>query len=234
MARLPRITPADVAVHIIQRGNNRQVCFVSDEDHEAYVGWLKEFSQKYKVDIHAWVMMTNHVHLLCTPQQTGAISLMMQSLGRRYVRYFNHEYQRSGTLWEGRYKSCLVQNERYLLEVYRYIELNPVRAEMVMEPGEYRWSSYAVNAEGKTSSLCIPHPEYLALGKTSSERQESYRILFDHHDEHAEFLKEIRENTNKGLAIGYDRFKDEIEMLTGRRVISNKRGRPVGWKKIKI
>lgn len=234
MPRLPRISPVDVAVHIIQRGNNRQVCFVSDEDHEAYAEWLKEYSQKYKVDIHAWVMMSNHVHLLCTPRQPGAISLMMQSLGRRYVRYFNHEHQRSGTLWEGRYRSCLVQNERYLLEVYRYIEFNPVRAGMVTEPGKYLWSSYVVNAGETSSSLCTPHPEYLALGKTDLERQANYRDLFAHYIEHPEFLKEIRDNTNKGLAIGFDRFKDEIEIQTGRRVIANKRGRPVGWRKVKI
>ncbi|MCD6534662.1 MAG: transposase [Deltaproteobacteria bacterium] len=234
MPRLPRISPVDVAVHIIQRGNNRQVCFVSYEDHEAYAEWLKEYSQKYKVDIHAWVMMSNHVHLLCTPRQPGAISLMMQSLGRRYVRYFNHEHQRSGTLWEGRYKSCLVQNERYLLEVYRYIEFNPVRAGMVTEPGKYLWSSYMVNSGKTSSSLCTPHPEYLALGKTDLERHVSYRDLFAHHIEHPEFLKEIRDNTNKGLAIGFDRFKDEIEIQTGRRVIANKRGRPVGWRKVKI
>jgi len=159
---------------------------------------------------------------------------MMQSLGRRYVRYFNYEYLRSGTLWEGCYKSCLVQNERYLLEVYRYIELNPVRAKMVTEPEEYRWSSYAANAGGKPSSLCTPHPEYLALGKTSLERQESYRTLFVDHVDYSEFLKEIRENTNKGLAIGYDRLKDEIELQTGGRVTANKRGRPEGWRELKI
>ncbi len=233
MARLPRISPVDVAVHIIQRGNNRQVCFASDEDHGAYTGWLQEYSQKHTVEIHAWVMMTNHVHLLCTPRQPGAISLMMQSLGRRYVRYFNYAYQRSGTLWEGRYKSCLVQDERYLLEVYRYIELNPVRAEMVTDPEEYRWSSHVVNAKGEASSLCTPHPEYLALGETSYERRESYRALFENHVERHDFLKEIRENTNKGLAMGHDRFKDEIETLTGRRVTAKKRGRPVGWRKLK-
>ena len=233
MARLPRILPVGVPVHIIQRGNNRQVCFVSAEDHEAYAGWLKEYSKKYKVDIHAWVMMTNHVHLLCTPRQVDAVSRMMQALGRRYVRYFNFEYQRSGTLWEGRFKSCLVQEERYLLEVYRYIELNPVRAEMVTEPGEYRWSSYQVNAWGKVSNLCTPHPEYLALSVVPLARHKNYRALFVHHVDDTELLEEIRKNTNKGLAVGNDRFKEEIEMLTGRRVIAKKRGRPLGWRKRK-
>ena len=232
MARLPRISPAGVPVHVIQRGNNRQACFVSDEDHGAYVGWLKEYSKKYEVDIHAWVMMTNHVHLLCTPRQEGAVSRMMQALGRRYVRYFNFEYRRSGTLWEGRYKSCLVQVERYLLEVYRYIDLNPVRAEMVADPGEYRWSSYQINALGKFSNLCTPHPEYLALGVGPLERQKNYRALFAHHVD-CELLEEIRANTNTGMAVGHDRFKEEIERLTGRRVKAKKRGRPLGWRKVK-
>ncbi|MCF8057420.1 MAG: transposase, partial [Desulfocapsa sp.] len=194
MARLQRITPVDIPVHIIQRGNNRQACFVSDEDHLAYAGWLKEYSRKYKVDIHAWVMMANHVHLLCTPRKEGGISQLMQSLGRRYVQYFNFEYRRSGTLWEGRFKSCLVQAEHYLLEVYRYIELNPVRAEMVADPGEYRWSSYQVNALGKVSELCTPHEEYLSLGKDLSTRQKNYRNLFSHHID-GKLVEEIRDNT---------------------------------------
>lgn len=233
MARLARIAPVDVPVHIIQRGNNRQVCFVAKEDYEAYGDWLWEYSQKYKVDVHAWVMMTNHVHLLCSPRQGDAISSMMQALGRQYVRYFNHAYRRSGTLWEGRYKSCLVQEERYLIEVYRYIELNPVRAGMVEAPGQYRWSSYSVNAEGKTSGLCSPHPEYLAMGKTPAERQKNYRTLFVDHIENSNLLDEIRGSTNKGLAIGYNKFKDEIEKLTGRRMTPGRRGRPKGWRKSK-
>ena len=233
MARLQRISPAGIPVHVIQRGNNRQACFVSDEDHRAYVGWLKEYSKKYEVDIHAWVMMTNHVHLLCTPRQEGALSRMMQSQGRRYVRYFNFEYRRSGTLWEGRYRSCLIQEERYLLEVYRYIELNPVRAEMVTNPGEYRWSSYQINGLGKVSSLCTPHLEYLSLGMEPLERQKNYRALFTHHVDDV-LLEEIRTNTNKGMVVGNDRFKEEIEALTGRRVRAKKRGRPSGWRKTKI
>lgn len=230
MARLQRITPVGVPVHIIQRGNNRQACFVSDEDHGAYAGWLKDYSKKYQVDIHAWVMMTNHVHLLCTPRREGGISQLMQSLGRRYVQYFNFEYRRSGTLWEGRFKSCLIQAERYLLEVYRYIELNPVRTEMVADPGDYRWSSYQINALGKVSELCTPHEEYLSLGTDLSTRQNNYRNLFSRHID-GKLVEEIRDNTHKGMAVGNDRFKDEIEVLAGRRVKSKKRGRPGGRRK---
>lgn len=230
MARPPRIAPVDVPVHIIQRGNNRQICFAAEEDYRAYLAWLTECARKHMVDIHAWVMMSNHVHILCTPRREGALGLMMQALGRLYVRYFNHAYQRSGTLWEGRYKSCLIQEEHYLLEVYRYIELNPVRADMVAEPGDYRWSSYHVNALGRSSDLCTPHPLYLALGVNIAECRKQYRSLFKQHIE-GEALEEIRANTNKGLALGNDRFKEEIERLTGRRVKAKKRGRPVGWRK---
>jgi len=232
MARLPRISPVGVPVHVIQRGNNRQACFGAIEDYSAYLGWLKEYSEKYAVDIHTWVLMTNHIHLLCTPQQDGAVSLMMQSVGRRYVQYFNYQYQRSGTLWEGRYKSCLVQAERYLIEVYRYIELNPVRAKMVEDPSEYVWSSYQINALAKDSSLCTPHPEYLRLGSTKDKRTKNYRAIFTHHVE-GDLLEEIRSSVNKGMALGHDRFKDEIEKLTGRRVKPKKVGRPFGWRKEK-
>ncbi|TXL16339.1 transposase [Methylococcaceae bacterium HT4] len=232
MARLPRITPADVPVHLVQRGNNRQACYGSEEEQCAYAEWLKIYSKKYEIDIHAWVFMTNHVHLLCTPQQEGAIGRMMQSLGRSYVRYFNYQYQRTGTLWEGRYKSCLVQAEQYLLEVYRYIELNPVRASMVTEPAEYSWSSYQINALGKSSDLCTPHPEYLSLGKTEYDRLKSYRALFSHHVDDI-LLEEIRSNTNKGMAIGSDYFKQQMTTLTGRRLVPEKGGRPIGWRKAK-
>jgi putative transposase len=232
MPRLSRITPANIPVHIIQRGNNRQACFGCDEDFAAYADWLKLYSKKYGIDIHAWVFMTNHIHLLCTPQNETGISKMMQSLGRNYVQYFNHQYRRSGTLWEGRFKSCLVQEDDYLLELYRYIELNPVRAGMVDSPGEYSWSSYQINGVGKRSKLCTPHKNYLDLGRSIKERIQNYRELFRGHIEE-KLLKEIRENSQKGLAIGSDRFKEEIEILTGRRCKAGKRGRPVGWRKKK-
>jgi putative transposase len=171
MARLPRVSPVNVPQHIIQRGNNRQICFVSEQDFASYVSWLKEYSKKYFVDIHAWVLMTNHVHLLCTPRMNNGTSLMMQSLGRQYVRYFNCSYGRTGTLWEGRYKSCLVQAEDYLLHLYRYIELNPVRAKMIEDPADYHWSSYQINGLGKESELCTPHPIYLALHSNVMQRR---------------------------------------------------------------
>jgi putative transposase len=178
MARLARVALVGVPQHIIQRGNNRQACFAGEEDMKAYLHWVKELSMRHQIDVHAWVLMTNHVHLLCTPWKENAVSQMMQSIGRLYVRYFNRTYRRSGTLWEGRFKSCLVQSDCYLLELYRYIELNPVRANMVDEPSDYSWSSYAINALGVESELQTPHPEYLALGTTKEERLRNYRELF--------------------------------------------------------
>lgn len=229
MARLPRISPVDVPVHVIQRGNNRQICFAADQDYITYTAWLTEYAKRYRVDVHAWVLMSNHVHLLCTPRREGSLSQMMQSMGRCYVRYFNREYQRSGTLWEGRYRSCLIQEDTYLLEVYRYVELNPVRAGMVASPGDYRWSSYQVNALGHASDLHTPHSAYLALGANDSERQDHYRQLIERTMDD-ELLAEIGAAAHKGLALGNDRFKEEIELLTGGRVTPKKRGRPVGSK----
>lgn len=230
MGRLLRICPIDVPEHVIQRGNNHQICFTCQQDFIAYVGWLKEYSIKYQVKIHAWVLMTNHVHLLCTPSQPWAVSHMMQDLGRQYVRYFNTSHMRSGTLWEGRYKSCLVQTESYLLKLYRYIELNPVRAGMVTQPADYFWSSYQINAIGKESDLCSPHPLYLSLGETKAVRLQNYRALFSVALDGTEF-DEIRSATNKNLAVGDSEFKYQLELLTGRRFHSQKAGRPVGWSK---
>jgi putative transposase len=224
MARLPRILPADVAVHVIQRGNNRQNCFVDTQDFRVYLNWLREYSCKQNTAIHAWVLMTNHVHLLCTPSCEGAVSAMMQALGRRYVRYFNSKYERSGTLWEGRYKSCLVQDDHYLLQVYRYIERNPVRAGLATEPGGYQWSSFHENAAGVTLGVCKAHSEYLNLAPDPFNRLKRYRsFVAMGKDEKIESA--LRENTNKGLALGDQRFIEKMELQTGRRLRERKRGR---------
>ena len=223
MARLPRLCLPGIPQHVIQRGVNRQVCFASDEDMAAYAYWLEESARKFNVQVHAWVFMTNHVHLLVTPLHEGSVSKMMQTLGRNYVRYFNNAYQRSGTLWEGRFKSCVVSSEEYLLICQRYIELNPVRARMVNYPQEYAWSSYSANGEGKSIKLCTYHDEYLKLGDSVESRAASYRHMFKGliSEDTAE---DIRNACNKGLALGSDRFKREIEMLSGRRVVALKPG----------
>jgi putative transposase len=167
--------------------------------------------------------MTNHVHLLVTPETGDGISRMMQSLGRQYVRYFNYTYRRTGTLWEGRYKSCIVDSDEYLLICQRYIELNPVRAGMVDLPEEYRWSSYQANGLGKVASLWSPHQLYIDLGKSDTERCAAYQTLFKAHLD-SNLINKIRSVTNKGMALGDDRFRKEIEKLTGRRVTALKRG----------
>jgi putative transposase len=152
-------------VHVIQRGNNRQILFASECDIAAYAHWLGHGAIKFDVQVHGWVFMTNHVHLLLTPSSETALSRLFQYLGRLYVRYFNFAYARSGTLFEGRFKSSLVQQERYFLTCLRYIELNPVRAGMVTDPGDYCWSSYRMHAFGIAAKLWAPHAAYLALGR---------------------------------------------------------------------
>lgn len=223
MPRLPRLCLPGIPLHVIQRGNNRQVSFARDEDCAAYAHWLDEYSVQYQVAIHAWVFMTNHVHLLMTAATENGISKLMQSLGRRYVRYFNDTYQRTGTLWEGRFKSCVVSAEDYLLQCQRYIEMNPVRAGMVEAPGDYKWSSVRSNGLAKPAKLWTPHEVYCSLGKNLNECAKAYRELFRSHLG-MELLTEIRESTNMGLALGNDKFKQEIEQLTGRRVRLLKRG----------
>ncbi|WP_417504806.1 transposase [Marinomonas gallaica] len=227
MARLPRLCPIGIPQHIIQRGNNRQVCFASEDDFIAYAHWLTEYAHQYQVKVHAWVFMTNHVHLLATPMIEGGISKMMQALGRRYVRYFNHTYQRTGTLWEGRFKSCVISAEKYFFICQRYIELNPVRANMVSHPADYKWSSYRFHAQESLelqSGLWQPHELYLKLSRQQRTRAKRYQALFKYHISDEE-LGRIRSATHSDMALGNARFKDEIEQLTGRRVTSRKRGR---------
>ncbi|MDO6568574.1 transposase [Alteromonas sp. 1_MG-2023] len=214
MARKRRLAPPGFAQHVIQRGNNRAVCFANESDYFAYIYWLKKFSIQFNVSIHAWVLMTNHIHLLCTPQlDNHGLSTMMQSLGRMYVRYFNQKYKRTGTLWEGRFNSSLINSEEYLLTVYQYIELNPVRAAMVSTPCEYKWSSYAINALGVKSTLCTPHPLYLSLGQTVPLRLKAYRALFETEIPQA-LINNIQSCSKKELVLGNAKFKQEIEKLT--------------------
>jgi len=231
MARRLRICPVGIPQHIIQRGNNRQVCFAGEVDFAAYTQWLTEASKHYRVEVHAWVFMTNHVHLLATPLQEGAVSAMMQYMGRRYVRYFNSVYQRSGTLWEGRFKSSLVHSASYLLTCQRYIELNPVRARMVSQPGDYHWSSYHAHARGINSELWTPHEQYMGLGQTKVSRLMAYRELFEELIPKDE-IQLIRQSVNKGVPLGNERFRTEIERLTGIRQHALKPGPKVRKNKL--
>ncbi len=176
-------------------------------------------------DTHAYVLMTNHVHLLVTPNQTDGIARMMQSVGRRYVQYVNYCNKRSGTLWEGRYKASLVQSERYLLVCSRYIELNPVRAGMVTRPEAYRWSSYRANALGEETPLLTPHPMYAALGVSEDDRSAAYRALYSV-QLNPEMLTAVRMAVNQETMVGENRFKAEIEAALNRRIQPLPRGRP--------
>jgi putative transposase len=223
MARLRRYCPSGIPQHVIQSGNNRTVCFASDEDRGAYAHYLHEAAAKFGIAIHGWVFMTNHVHLLVTPEEDNSLSRGMQYLGRHYVRYFNQTYRRTGTLFEGRFKSCIVQQSKYFLVCLRYIELNPLRAGMVADPADYRWSSYRAHGFGPASKLWTPHPRYLGLGDTDSERRVRYRSLFEERVE-GELLAELRQSVNRGLALGSERFRQEIEELGGRRQHLLKRG----------
>jgi putative transposase len=226
MPRRARLALPGIAWHIIQRGNNRSACFYAPEDYRKYLDTLEEQAAKHGCLVHAYVLMTNHVHLLVTPEREDSAALMMKHLGQRYVQYVNRTYRRSGTLWEGRFRSCLAQDEQYALACYRYIELNPVRANMVAHPGDYPWSSYACNGQGRSNSLITPHLQYVALGLDSASRRAAYRGLFRAHME-PELIDEIRTATNGNFALGNSRFKAEIEAMLGRRATPGRSGRPL-------
>lgn len=225
MARLPRLDLPHVPQHVIQRGNNRELCFGGNEDYQAYREGLAEAAERCGCAIHAYVLMTNHVHMLVTAGERGGVSRMMQRLGRRYVAGFNARYRRTGTLWEGRFKSSLVDSDRYLLTCHRYIELNPVRAAMVVDPADYRWSSYRCNALGKPDPLVTPHPLYLQLGPNPAMRHAAYRALFASAMGDDE-LADIRIHARQQKALGASRFQAELETLLARKVSVRPRGRP--------
>jgi putative transposase len=217
MPRRARLRFAGVPLHIIQRGNNRIACFFAEQDYQFYLRHLEELAKRFECDVHAYVLMTNHVHLLITPSEIDSASLLMKHLGQRYVQYINRVYRRSGTLWEGRFKSSLVQRQGYLLRCQRYIELNPVRAGMVPHPREYLWSSYQANGELRASALLTPHDGYVALGETPEHRAAAYRRFLEFEMDEGD-LKEIRSAANGNFALGNQQFKDEISAILGRRV----------------
>ncbi len=195
----PRVT--GFPVHIIQRGHNRQACFFAKADYEFYLDRLVEFAPRFECELHAYVLMTNHVHLLVTPQLATGLSLLMKFLDQRYAQYVNRVYRRSGTLWEGRFRSSLVRSSRYVLACYRYIEMNPARANIVRHPEDYPWSSYAANAEGKLTTGLTPHPEFLALSVNGERRRLAYRRLFGMGFD-PELLRDIRVSAHGGLVLG--------------------------------
>lgn len=225
MPRRARVTVANVPHHIIQRGNNRSACFYADEDYHQYLEWLGQYAAEKECEVHTYVLMTNHVHLLVTPKHETELAELMKCLGQRYVQYINRKYKRSRTLWEGRFKSCITDGAKYVLACYRYIELNPVRAGMVNHPGEYSWSSYGLNAQGESNDLVTPHEIYLALGACRQLRKQAYRSLFKS-EMSDELIDCIRVSTNGNYALGSTKFKEQIEAMLGRRVCPGKPGRP--------
>ena len=225
MPRKPRTYIGGLPCHVIQRGNNRDACFYSDQDYQYYLHQLGEACRRYEVQLHAYVLMTNHTHLLMTPKDEWGISRVMQSLGRCYVQYINKTYHRTGTLWEGRHKSSLVDAGRYLLACYRYIELNPVRANMVEHPANYRWSSFRANALGEVSKLLTPHSLYLSLGTSESMRQEVYQSLFNNELDQV-LISDIRKAASFSMPLGNSRFQEQIETALGRTLGYARRGRP--------
>ena len=234
MPRRPRVQLDDVPLHIVQRGHNREPCFFSEEDYASYLHWLGEALDDTECQLHAYVLMTNHVHLLLTPKRAVTVPKLIMSLGRRYVQYINRTHQRTGTLWDSRYKSSVIQADTYLLTCQRYIELNPVRAAMVDDPAHYRWTSYRHNALGATDSRITPHVLYQTLGQTDKNRQTAYRALFRAKLEGAT-IDDIRLALNQNQPLGNARFYARIEKVTGVRREARQRGRPrleVGVKQV--
>jgi putative transposase len=225
LPRLGRYFLADQPLHVIQRGNNRAPIFFGEEDYERYRGWLGEAAAEYGSAIHAYVLMTNHVHLLVTPAEAESLPRTMQSLGRRYVRYVNSVYRRTGTLWEGRYRAAPIDSEAYFLACCRYIELNPVRARMAAHPRDYPWSSWRAHALGAADPLVSEHRLYRALGRSAAERQKAYRALFRPALDQG-FVEAIRQATNGGWALGDRRFQREIAKASRRRAAPLPKGRP--------
>lgn len=225
MARLGRYFLPDQPLHVIQRGNNRGAVFFDEADRGRYRDWLAEAAAQHGCTIYAYVLMTNHVHLLAAPQREASLPRTMQSLGRRYVRYVNDAYRRTGTLWEGRYRAAPIDSEAYFLACCRYIELNPVRAGMVAHPREYRWSSWRAHARGAADPLAAEHPIYRALGGDAAARQRAYRALFAA-PLAGEFVEAVRAATNGGWALGDEGFKRRIAAALGRRVAPAPKGRP--------
>jgi putative transposase len=225
MARLPRLTVTDYPHHVILRGNNRQDIFKTPTDFERMHELLLIHSQEQQVEVHSYVFMSNHLHLLLTPRVDQALPKMMQAVGRSYVRYFNQKHGRTGTLWEGRYRATLIQAERYLLACMVYIDLNPVRADMVEQPLDYRWSSHSQYVGPRSDRLVTPHALYWALGNTPFSREAAYAELVQAgvaRDQQSALINA----TLKAWALGDDAFMQQLEGQTTRRLLKGKAGRP--------
>ncbi|HVZ42399.1 MAG TPA: transposase [Ramlibacter sp.] len=226
MARLARLTVPGYPHHIIQRGNNRQIIFLDTADYEQMLALLQEHARQTLVAVHAYVLMSNHLHLLATPETAEGIPQLMQSVGRRYVRYFNDRHGRTGTLWEGRYKSTLIQAEQYLLACMVYIDLNPVRAGMVQHAMDYRWSSHLHYVGRRVDRLVTPHPLYWELGNTPFAREAAYSQLVEA-GVASDQQRALTDATLSGWALGSPDYVAQLQRRTTRRVMKGQSGRPV-------
>ena len=224
MARHPRLALAGVPMHVIQRGNNRGACFVGDSDRRLYLECLSDAAKRHECEIHAYVLMPNHVHLLATPAAAHGIAMLMQEVGRRYVRLFNDTHKRTGTLWEGRYKAAMIDSERYFLTCQRYVELNPVRAGLAANAADCAWSSHRHYAFGVKNALVTSHQIFTSLARDEVQRRQAYSALFAQPIA-ADELEKIREATNKGWPLGSEAFVKRIESALGRPARPCKPGR---------
>lgn len=226
MARLPRLTVPGYPHHVIQRGNNRQAIFAGDDDRRMMLALLEEHARQVRVAVHSYVLMDNHLHLLATPETAEGLPQLMQSVGRRYVRYFNDRQARTGTLWEGRYRSTLIQAERYLLACMVYIDLNPVRAGMVDTPADYGWSSHGHYVGRRVDRLVTPHPLWWSLGNTPFAREAAYAELV-RNGLAAGQEQALTDATLRGWALGDAAYVAALQRQTERRVAKAKAGRPL-------
>ena len=225
MPRLPRIWIESVPRHVVQRGVDRAAIFFHEDDYAAYLANLTQYQSEWGVQVHAYCLMTNHIHLLLSGDHAYSVPRFMKAVNQRYVQYINGAYRRSGTLWEGRYKSSLIESERYFLTCMRYIELNPVRARMVANAGDYCWSSYRANAAGKRDAALQLHPLYLAINEDPEKRLRLYADFVDKAVTSDE-LETLRDSLQTGRPTGSDAFAEQVEQMSGRRVIKRLAGRP--------
>ena len=225
MARLPRLTLPGYPHHVIQRGNNGQAIFSTPADYEMLLALLHENAQKFGVEVHAYVLMTNHFHLLATPESDDGLPLMMQAVGRRYVRYFNDIQGRTGTLWEGRYRSTVIQPDRYLLACMAYIDLNPVRSGLVRGAKDYPWSSHAHYIGQRDDRLVSPHSLFWGLGNTPFAREAAYADLVRAGITPAQ-QAELTRSVLSGWVLGDPDFVADLQKRTDRRVAKGQAGRP--------
>ena len=209
MARRTRICPAGIPQHVVQRGYNRQTCFHDVADHATFYMYLARFSEQFGLDIHAWVLMNNHVHLLLTPRSENALAPFMEAVSEHYARYFSRKYAHKDQLWEPRHHACLVETEPYFLYCQRYIEMNPVMANRVSHPDSFQWSSYGNHARGMKTKFHTPHDCYLALAEAPALRQLRYQE-FVAGLEPKGMAEQVRESVMSGRVLGSAAFQERM------------------------